>query len=49
MKRHYRHFLEDIVEYSKIAESFVENLCFQDFQNDTKTFMATVRAMEIVG
>jgi len=49
MKRHYRHFLEDIIEYSESAESFVENMTFQEFEQDKKTYMATVRALEVIG
>lgn len=49
MKRHYRHFLEDINEYSDKAILFIQNMTFNEFIEDEKTYMATVRALEIIG
>jgi len=49
MKRHYRHFLEDIIEYSEKALKFIDNMSFDEFIEDEKTYMATVRALEIIG
>lgn len=49
MKRTYKHFLQDIIEYGETAESFVKNISFEEFEQDKKTFMAVIRALEIIG
>lgn len=49
MKRHYRHFLDDIIEHCDKAQKFIEGLTFEQFQEDEKTYYATVRALEIIG
>ncbi|NLF83879.1 MAG: DUF86 domain-containing protein [Candidatus Gastranaerophilales bacterium] len=48
-KRHYRYFLEDILEYSKVAQDLVQNLSVQEFESNLTIFLATTRALEIVG
>ncbi len=49
MKRHYRHFLEDIVEYSKVSQDLIKSISFEEFENDLTVFLATTRALEIIG
>lgn len=42
-------FLQDIIDASNHAESFVAGMDFDAFQADTKTLWATIRALEIIG
>jgi len=49
MKRSIKHFLDDVIEYCNKAQEFTEGLTFEDFNADDKTFLATTRALEIVG
>jgi len=49
MKRHYKHFFEDIVEYSKVAQDLIKNLSVEEFENNLTVFLATTRALEIIG
>jgi uncharacterized protein with HEPN domain len=49
VKRHYRHFLDDIIEHCDKAQKFTEDLTFEQFQEDEKTYYATVRALELIG
>lgn len=49
MKRSFKHFLEDALEYCEKAQSFVENMTFEEFERDEKTFLAVTRALEIIG
>ena len=49
MKRSIKHFLEDALEYCEKAQKFTNNMSFEEFANDEKTFMATTRALEIIG
>ncbi|MFH0702054.1 MAG: DUF86 domain-containing protein [bacterium] len=49
MKRTFRHFLEDIVEYSDKAQKFTKDMNYEEFCSDEKTFMAVIRALEIIG
>lgn len=49
MKRSIKHFLDDAIEYCDKAQIFVENMTFQEFVNDEKTFLAVTRALEIIG
>lgn len=48
-KRDYRDFLQDILEALNDAESFVDNLSFEEFAADRKTIYAVVRSVEIIG
>jgi uncharacterized protein with HEPN domain len=41
--------LNDILEYSKKAIEFTKGLTFEQFVVDNKTFLATVRCLEIIG
>lgn len=49
MKRSIRHFLEDALEYCEKAHKFVDNMTFEEFKSDEKTFLAVVRSLEIIG
>lgn len=49
MKRTIRHFLEDVIEYCDKAQKFTNNITYEEFCNDEKTFLAVTRALEIVG
>jgi uncharacterized protein with HEPN domain len=42
-------YLSDIVESVGAIKSFVEDMSFEDFVNDRKTFSATIRELEIIG
>ncbi len=48
-KREYRYFLEDILEYSKVAQDLVNNLTLEEFEENLTIFLATTRALEIIG
>lgn len=48
-KRHYRYFLEDILEYSKVAQDLVKNISLMEFDSNLTIFLATTRALEIIG
>ncbi len=49
MKRHYTLFLKDVLEYADKARLFTSGITFDEFVDDEKTYMATVRALEIIG
>lgn len=49
MKRSFKHFLEDALEYCEKAQKFVEDMTFKEFEQDEKTFLAVTRALEIIG
>lgn len=49
MKRSFRHFLEDAIEYCEKAQGFVNNITYEEFLADEKTFLAVTRALEIIG
>lgn len=42
-------YLQDIIDASLHAETFVAGMSFDAFVSDTKTLWATIRALEIVG
>jgi len=48
-KRIYLDYLEDILDATEKALTFVEGMSWEDFADDTKTAFAVVRAFEIVG
>ena len=48
-KREYKDYLHDILDAVNDAESFVEGLSFEQFENDRKTLNAVVRSLEIIG
>lgn len=49
MRRHYRDFLEDIIENCDKSQKFTDGINFDEFVEDEKTYYATVRALEIIG
>jgi uncharacterized protein with HEPN domain len=48
-QRDIRDYLRDILSTIDLATSFVGNISFEEFQTDTKTTFAVVRALEIIG
>lgn len=48
-KRQIIDYLHDILDAMNAAESFIEGITFEDFQNDQKTIFAVTRALEIIG
>lgn len=49
IKRQIIDYLHDILDAMNAAESFIEGITFEDFQNDQKTIFAVTRAIEIIG
>lgn len=47
--RQIQDYLQDVLDAIDVAESFVEGMTFEDFQNDRKTIFAVTRAIEIIG
>lgn len=48
IKRQIIDYLHDILDAMNAAESFLEGITFEDFQNDQKTIFAVTRAIEII-
>jgi uncharacterized protein with HEPN domain len=48
-QRDIRDYLQDILNSIDLAESFIANMNFDEFQTDTKTTFAVIRALEIIG
>ncbi len=48
-ERHWRLFLEDILECIRKIQDYVANMGMEDFLRDTKTQDAVVRNLEIIG
>jgi len=49
MSRDFRLFLDDIIESSENARSYVNGLSYDDFVADQKTIDAVIRNLEIIG
>ena len=49
VKRDIRDYLNDILTHIDLAEEFIEETTFGEFQNDDKTILALTRALEIIG
>lgn len=49
MDREFEDYLRDILDTMEKAQRFVENLSYEEFTEDDKTFFAVVRALEIIG
>lgn len=49
MKRDFRHFLDDALEYCQKTQKFVAGMTYEEFLSDDKTFLAVTRALEIIG
>jgi uncharacterized protein with HEPN domain len=48
-QRDIRDYLRDILQAIDLAESFIANMTFDDFQADAKTSFAVIRAIEVIG
>ena len=48
-ERHWRLFVEDILECIDKIESYIGNMDFEDFSGDSKTSDAVIRNLEIIG
>lgn len=48
-ERHWRLFVEDILESIEKIENYVRNMKFTEFENDTLKIDAVVRNLEIIG
>lgn len=48
-KREIKDYLQDILDAMDAAESFINGISFEDFQQDRKTIFAVTRAIEIIG
>ena len=48
-ERHWRLFVEDIIESIDKIETYVANMQFENFTQDSKTIDAVVRNLEIIG
>lgn len=48
-ERHWRLFVEDILESIDKIETYVANMHFENFTQDSKTIDAVVRNLEIIG
>jgi uncharacterized protein with HEPN domain len=49
MRRNIALYIKDLVENMKHAETFIENLTYEEFIKDKKTSYAVVRCIEIIG
>ena len=49
MKREYKDYLNDMHDSIEKIEKFVGSMEFSQFENDDKTIMAVVKALEIIG
>ena len=48
-KRDKRLYIEDILDSSAAIKEFTEDLNFEDFKNDRKTYSATIREYIVIG
>jgi len=49
VRRGFADYLTDMLAYAEKARSFVGGMTWEELQADEKTYLATVRAIEIVG
>ena len=49
MKRSVLLYIKDIIDYMERAESYLQNLTYEQFINDEKTCDAIIRCIEIIG
>jgi uncharacterized protein with HEPN domain len=49
MKREYEDYLQDMVENSEKALSFVQGMDYDGFCTDDKAVYAVIRALEVIG
>jgi uncharacterized protein with HEPN domain len=45
----YSDYLDDIVEYAKKAESFLDGVSLKEFESNEEKVLAVVRALEVIG
>jgi len=48
-QRDLRDYLQDMLDTIDIAQQFVADMTFADFQADQKTVFAVIRAIEVIG
>jgi uncharacterized protein with HEPN domain len=48
-QRDIRDYLQDILNSIDLAEAFIAEMTFDEFQTDAKTTFAVIRALEIIG
>lgn len=48
-KREWRLFVEDVAESAGFIRQYIEDMTFEAFKDDRKTFDAVVRNLEIIG
>ncbi|MBD3843243.1 MAG: DUF86 domain-containing protein [Campylobacterales bacterium] len=48
-KRDTRLYIQDILESSEAIKSYIQDLTFEEFMNDRKTYSATIREYIIIG
>ena len=48
-QRDERLYLDDILESIQAVEMYIENMGYEEFINDRKTYSATIRELEIIG
>lgn len=49
MKRNVKLYVKDILEYMERAERYIEAIDFEKFIEDSKTFDAVIRCIEVIG
>ena len=49
MKRHYRLFIEDILDSINKINEFIRDMSFEEFLEDEKTLSAVILKIEIIG
>lgn len=49
MKRSVKLYVKDILEYMERAERYIETIDFEKFTEDSKTFDAVIRCIEVIG
>lgn len=48
-KQDYTDFVEDIYNAILFVEKYTEGYCFEDFEQDDKTYNAVIRMLEVIG
>jgi uncharacterized protein with HEPN domain len=49
MNREFEDYLTDIMDAMVKIQHFIENISYEEFTKDDKTFFAVIRALEIIG
>ena len=47
--KNYSDYLNDIIQYARKAESFVEGVSLEDFKANEEKALAVIRALEVIG